>query len=152
MAPVGVEDLADLFSWLLGCRIRRCTFVVSCVLFFSRLRYWFRFSFLPPKDDQISIRKNINLRKDDLSSEISTLALKHDIAEELERISFHMDSLKKLLKLKSAHGKKMDFILQELFREVNTLSVKIEKPDLKDLALTMKLKVEELREQAQNLE
>ena len=40
----------------------------------------------------------------------------------------------------------MDFILQELFREVNTLSVKIEKPDLKDLALTMKLKVEELRE------
>ena len=49
-------------------------------------------------------------------------------------------------------GKKMDFILQELFREVNTLSVKIEKPDLKELALTMKLKVEELREQAQNLE
>ncbi|MDA7796984.1 YicC family protein [Gammaproteobacteria bacterium] len=98
------------------------------------------------------VQKNINLRKDDLSSEISTLALKHDIAEELERISFHMDSLKKLLKLKSAHGKKMDFILQELFREVNTLSVKIEKPDLKDLALTMKLKVEELREQAQNLE
>ena len=47
---------------------------------------------------------------------------------------------------------KMDFILQELFREVNTLSVKIEKPDLKDLALTVKLKVEELREQAQNLE
>ena len=56
------------------------------------------------------------------------------------------------LRLKNAHGKKMDFILQELFREVNTLSVKIEKPDLKDLALTMKLKVEELREQAQNLE
>jgi uncharacterized protein (TIGR00255 family) len=54
--------------------------------------------------------------------------------------------------LKNAHGKKMDFILQELFREVNTLSVKIEKSDLKDLALTMKLKVEELREQAQNLE
>ena len=46
----------------------------------------------------------------------------------------------------------MDFILQELFREVNTLSVKIEKPNFKDLALTMKLKVEELREQAQNLE
>ena len=66
---------------------------------------------------------------------MSTLALKHDIAEELERISFHMVSLQKLFKLKTAHGKKMDFILQELFREVNTLSVKIEKPDLKDLAL-----------------
>ena len=98
------------------------------------------------------LQKNINLREDDISNEISTIALKHDIAEELERISFHIEALQKLFKSKNAHGKKMDFILQELFREVNTLSVKIEKPDLKDLALTMKLKVEELREQAQNLE
>ena len=98
------------------------------------------------------LQKNINLREDDISNEISTIALKHDIAEELERISFHIESLQKLFKSKNAHGKKMDFILQELFREVNTLSVKIEKSDLKDLALTMKLKVEELREQAQNLE
>jgi|TARA_B110000438_G_scaffold246347_1_gene247864 uncharacterized protein (TIGR00255 family) len=98
------------------------------------------------------MQKNINLRKDEISNEISSIALKHDIAEELERISFHIESLQKLFKFKNAHGKKMDFILQELFREVNTLSVKIEKPDLKDLALTMKLKVEELREQAQNLE
>ena len=98
------------------------------------------------------LQKNINLREDDISNEISTIALKHDIAEELERISFHIESLQKLFKSKNAHGKKMDFILQELFREVNTLSVKIDKPNLKDLALTMKLKVEELREQAQNLE
>jgi len=98
------------------------------------------------------LQKNINLREEDISNEISNMALKHDIAEELERISFHIESMQKLFKFKNAHGKKMDFILQELFREVNTLSVKIEKPDLKDLALTMKLKVEELREQAQNLE
>ncbi len=98
------------------------------------------------------LQKNINLRKEDISNELSNMALKHDIAEELERISFHIESMQKLFKSKNAHGKKMDFILQELFREVNTLSVKIEKPDLKDLALTMKLKVEELREQAQNLE
>ena len=98
------------------------------------------------------IQKNIDIHKDEIANELSNVALKHDIAEELERISFHIESLNKLFKLKSAHGKKMDFILQELFREVNTLSVKIEKPDLKDLALTMKLKVEELREQAQNLE
>ena len=48
--------------------------------------------------------------------------------------------------------KKWILFFKNYFREVNTLSVKIEKPDLKDLALTMKLKVEELREQAQNLE
>ena len=98
------------------------------------------------------IQKNIDISKDEIANELSNIALKHDIAEELERISFHLESLNKLFMLKNAHGKKMDFILQELFREVNTLSVKIEKSDLKDLALTMKLKVEELREQAQNLE
>ena len=97
-------------------------------------------------------QKKIDISKDEIANEVSNLAIKHDIAEELERISFHIESLKKLFKLKNAHGKKMDFILQELFREVNTLSVKIEKSDLKDLALTMKLKVEELREQALNLE
>ena len=98
------------------------------------------------------IQKKIDISKDEIANEVSNLAIKHDIAEELERISFHIESLNKLFKLKNAHGKKMDFILQELFREVNTLSVKIEKSDLKDLALTMKLKVEELREQALNLE
>jgi len=98
------------------------------------------------------IQKNIDISKDEIANELSNIALKHDIAEELERISFHLESLNKLFMSKNAHGKKMDFILQELFREVNTLSVKIEKSDLKDLALTMKLKVEELREQAQNLE
>ena len=49
-------------------------------------------------------------------------------------------------------GKKIDFILQELFRETSTLSVKLDKPSLKELALNMKLAVEEMREQAQNLE
>ena len=98
------------------------------------------------------IQKNIETNKDEIANEVSNLAIKHDIAEELERISFHIESLDKLFIYKNAHGKKMDFILQELFREVNTLSVKIEKSDLKDLALTMKLKVEELREQALNLE
>jgi uncharacterized protein (TIGR00255 family) len=97
-------------------------------------------------------QKKIDINRDEIANEVSNLAIKHDIAEELERISFHIESLNKLFKLNNAHGKKMDFILQELFREVNTLSVKIEKSDLKDLALTMKLKVEELREQALNLE
>ena len=98
------------------------------------------------------IQKNIDINRDEIANEVSNLALKHDIAEELERISFHIESLINYLSLKKCSWKKMDFILQELFREVNTLSVKIEKSDLKDLALTMKLKVEELREQALNLE
>jgi uncharacterized protein (TIGR00255 family) len=60
--------------------------------------------------------------------------------------------MQKELSSKQAKGKKIDFILQELFRETSTLSVKLDKPSLKELALNMKLAVEEMREQAQNLE
>jgi uncharacterized protein (TIGR00255 family) len=74
------------------------------------------------------------------------------VAEELERIEFHLAALNKELSSKKAKGKKIDFILQELFRETSTLSVKLDKPSLKELALEMKLTVEEMREQAQNIE
>ena len=52
----------------------------------------------------------------------------------------------------SCSGKKIDFILQELFRETSTLSVKLDAPSYKQIALDMKLTVEEMREQAQNIE
>ena len=51
-----------------------------------------------------------------------------------------------------ASGKKIDFVLQELFRETSTLSVKLDEPSYKQIALEMKLSVEEMREQAQNIE
>jgi len=52
----------------------------------------------------------------------------------------------------SCSGKKIDFILQELFRETSTLSVKLDTPSYKQIAIDMKLIVEEMREQAQNIE
>jgi uncharacterized protein (TIGR00255 family) len=90
--------------------------------------------------------------KDRLAQEIALLALKHDVAEEIERINFHTVSLKKELMSKNCSGKKIDFILQELFRETSTLSVKLDAPRFKQIALDMKLIVEEMREQAQNIE
>ena len=94
----------------------------------------------------------LELDADKLSQEAAMLILKYDVAEELERIIFHIESMKKELSLKKTKGKKVDFILQELFRETNTLAVKIDRPSLKGMALDMKLAVEEMREQAQNLE
>jgi uncharacterized protein YicC (UPF0701 family) len=55
------------------------------------------------------IQKNIDINKDEIANELSNVALKHDIAEELERISFHIESLNKLFKLKNAHWKKNGF-------------------------------------------
>lgn len=105
----------------------------------------------------IKFRKKIkeqisNLDKDRLEQEVSLLLLKHDVAEEQERIAFHLSSLEKELKAKVSKGKKIDFILQELFRETSTLSVKLDDPREKSKALNMKLLVEEMREQAQNAE
>jgi uncharacterized protein (TIGR00255 family) len=93
-----------------------------------------------------------NINEERLEQEISLLLLKHDVAEEQERISFHLNALNKELNLKNSRGKKIDFILQELFRETSTLSVKIDDPAHKSRALDMKLLVEEMREQAQNVE
>ena len=87
-----------------------------------------------------------------LVQEVALLALKHDVAEEIERINFHSMSLKKELMSRSCSGKKIDFILQELFRETSTLSVKLDVPKYKQVALDIKLIVEEMREQAQNIE
>ena len=93
-----------------------------------------------------------NLDHERLEQEVAILVLKHDVAEEIERIDFHTDSLKKELSINSCSGKKIDFILQELFRETSTLSVKLDSPSYKQIALDMKLLVEEMREQAQNIE
>jgi len=87
-----------------------------------------------------------------LEQEVALLVLKHDVAEEIERIVFHSKSLKKELSSTKTSGKKIDFILQELFRETSTLSVKLDEPSYKQIALDMKLSVEEMREQAQNIE
>ena len=87
-----------------------------------------------------------------LDQEITHLAMKADVSEELERIDFHLLSIRKELNNKNSCGKKIDFILQELFRESNTLSVKLDEPKTKNIALEVKVLVEEMREQIQNIE
>ena len=87
-----------------------------------------------------------------MDQEITHLAMKADVSEELERIDFHLLSIRKELNNKNSSGKKIDFILQELFRESNTLSVKLDEPKTKNIALEVKVLVEEMREQIQNIE
>ena len=98
--------------------------------------------------------KNIIEKYDEnrLDQEITHLAMKADVSEELERIDFHLHSIKKELNNKNSSGKKIDFILQELFRESNTLTVKLDEPETKNIALEIKVLVEEMREQIQNIE
>jgi uncharacterized protein (TIGR00255 family) len=105
----------------------------------------------------INLKKKIsdltnNLDSNKFEHEVAMLVLKHDVAEEIERIKFHCTSLQKEISSNKTSGKKIDFMLQELFRETSTLSVKLDEPNYKKIALDMKLLVEEMREQAQNIE
>lgn len=87
-----------------------------------------------------------------INQEITLLALKQDVSEELDRILFHINSLKKEINKKDCSGKKIDFILQEFFREANTLTVKLDDPSMMNKAIDVKILIEEMREQTQNVE
>ncbi|MCX7945710.1 MAG: YicC family protein [Hydrogenophilus sp.] len=87
-----------------------------------------------------------------LQQEIALLLQRIDITEELDRLDAHLRELTEILANPHPIGKRLDFLLQELNRETNTLAAKSAHPSLTRLALDMKLLIEQMREQAQNLE
>jgi len=77
---------------------------------------------------------------------------KYEINEELVRFELHLDNLQKTLDAKAIEkGKKIDFITQELFREINTLAAKANDAKVSNLAISIKLELEKIREQGQNI-
>ena len=93
-----------------------------------------------------------NLAPEALAHEAAMLALKADVREELDRLSAHMDSAQKLLGESSPIGRKLDFLSQELLREVNTLCSKSADIELTNIGLALKSLVEQFREQSANVE
>jgi len=87
-----------------------------------------------------------------LAQEVAIIADRSDISEELARLCSHLDQFHQLLDCDTEVGKKLDFLLQELQREVNTLLSKTGNLEITRLGVSMKADVEKLREQAQNVE
>jgi uncharacterized protein (TIGR00255 family) len=85
-------------------------------------------------------------------SEATAFAIRIDVAEELTRLRAHLDAFDQLLDKGGEVGKRLDFLIQELLREANTLGSKASSLELTNLSLEMKVLVEQLREQVQNLE
>jgi uncharacterized protein (TIGR00255 family) len=85
-------------------------------------------------------------------SEAAALALRIDVAEELTRLNAHLDEIDRLLRAGGEVGKRLDFLIQELHREANTLGAKSATLELSGLAVDMKVLIEQMREQVQNLE
>jgi uncharacterized protein (TIGR00255 family) len=87
-----------------------------------------------------------------LEQEMLLFAQKTDVAEELDRLQIHLHEFKNLLLKKQAQGKQLDFLLQELNREANTLASKSLNAELTLSAVNIKVLIEEMREQVQNIE
>ena len=99
------------------------------------------------------IKGNIEFKEEDILKEILLFTDKSDISEEISRLDSHMEQLKKELSLKGvAVGKKIDFILQEIYRELNTTGVKSNLYEISKLIVECKNELEKIREQSMNIE
>ena len=85
-------------------------------------------------------------------TEAAAFAIRIDVAEELARLLAHLDEIERLLTQGGELGKRLDFLIQELHRESNTLGSKSTALELTAIALDMKVAVEQMREQVQNIE
>jgi len=93
-----------------------------------------------------------NLDEERVRQEVGLYAAKIDVAEELSRLSAHIFEVERVLAAGGAVGKRLDFLMQELNREANTLASKSVSAEITGIALELKLLIEQVREQVQNLE
>ena len=84
--------------------------------------------------------------------EIAVFATRIDVAEELTRLTAHLDEVERVLRQGGACGKRLDFLMQELNREANTLGSKSAITEVSQASMDLKLLIEQMREQIQNLE
>lgn len=87
-----------------------------------------------------------------LEQELTWLAQKMDVAEELKRLSLHIEEFRQRLKKGGVMGRRLDFLAQELNREANTLASKSIDASVTHLAVELKVLIEQIREQVQNIE
>ena len=90
--------------------------------------------------------------RDRALTEATSFAIRIDVAEEITRLESHLAEIERLLKKGGEVGKRLDFLIQELHREANTLGAKSAALDLTRISVDMKVLIEQMREQVQNIE
>ena len=90
--------------------------------------------------------------RDRAQAEATAFAMRIDVAEEITRLASHLDEIDRLLEGGGELGKRLDFLIQELHREANTLGSKSASLELTRISVDMKVLIEQIREQVQNIE
>ncbi len=92
------------------------------------------------------------IAQDRALTEATAFAIRIDVAEEITRLASHLDEIERLLAGGGELGKRLDFLIQELHREANTLGAKSASLELTRVSVDMKVLIEQIREQVQNIE
>jgi len=95
---------------------------------------------------------SLNVEPERLEQEVALLAQKADVAEELDRLAIHVEEARSHINGHGPHGRRLDFLTQELNREANTLGAKSVIPETSQRAVDLKVLIEQIREQVQNIE
>ncbi len=99
-----------------------------------------------------NLLKGVDIDPVRLAQEVAIMADKSDVTEELVRLQSHIQQFSHFLDLDEPVGRRLDFLLQEFLREINTLASKISNIDIAHTAVELKNEVEKMREQIQNIE
>jgi len=87
-----------------------------------------------------------------LEQELALIAQRADVSEEADRLKAHLGEIRDVLRQAEPIGRRLDFLIQELNREANTLASKVQDDELARRAVDLKVLIEQMREQAQNIE
>ncbi len=101
---------------------------------------------------EIASQAGVDVAQDRIAQEVVIMVEKGDIAEELTRLAHHLDQIEKAIGGKEAAGKKLDFLSQEMIREINTMGSKSRSAAIRTVVVELKTEVERIREQVQNVE
>jgi uncharacterized protein (TIGR00255 family) len=95
---------------------------------------------------------DVEIQAADIVKEVGVFAEKCDIAEETVRLGSHIEQFKKIIDAKSSNGKKLDFLVQEMLRETNTIGSKANDVEIANHVVEIKTCIERIREMVQNVE
>ena len=101
---------------------------------------------------EIAASAGIEVAEERIAQEVVMMIEKGDIAEEITRLAHHVEEAAKAIEGKEAAGKKLDFLSQEMLREINTMGSKSRSSALRTVVVELKTEVERIREQVQNVE
>ena len=101
---------------------------------------------------EIAAQAGVDVAEERIAQEVVMMAEKGDIAEELTRLRHHVEQTEAAIKGREPAGKKLDFVSQEMLREINTMGSKSRAASIRSLVVELKTEVERIREQVQNVE